>query len=286
MREPILDGRNTKIGEYEERLDGRVYIYDRKNNRIGEIRGGVRRLDLYDRNNRKLAFWDEDRDCTRDIRNRKLSDGNSLLQVCVMLNEEQIEAQNRKEQEEAQKRKEKEDANKRKEAQKQSYERGRKTYTTGKKGSTRGSGKKNGSAGGGLILLILIVIMFRACSKNTTQEPKNEDQNISVQHKQVAKEQSEQDKQLDIRTESDFIFSDSDKRYLSDDEVKTLNKDEIRIAINEIYARRGRAFKTPELNEYFSSKNWYNPQYSQAEFSEDVFNEYEKANIILLSKYR
>jgi len=86
--------------------------------------------------------------------------------------------------------------------------------------------------------------------------------------------------------ESEFIFADSDQRFLTDDEVKDLSKEEIRFAINEIYARRGRAYSDPELKAYFESKSWYTPLYSKSEFSDDVFNEYEKANINFLVKYR
>ncbi len=150
---------------------------------------------------------------------------------------------------------------------------------TASRGSKRKSSK---SSGGGLLLLIILVALIGTCGKKTTQKTQSVNEQGQTQTQQ---EQSEADR-FDINTESEFIFADSDKRYLSDEEVKNLNKDEIRIAINEIYARRGRSFKTPELNEYFSSKSWYNPQFSQAEFSEDVFNEYEKANINLLSQYR
>ncbi|WP_035764964.1 YARHG domain-containing protein [Butyrivibrio sp. NC2002] len=140
--------------------------------------------------------------------------------------------------------------------------------TKNTKKSRRSSKTKSGSKGGGLLFVIIILCLIGMCGKRTTQ--KNE----------------QQTEKITVSTESEFIFEDSDKRFLTDDEVKNLSKDEIRIAINEIYARRGRAYETPELKEYFSSKSWYNPQYSKSEFSEEVFNEYEKANIKLLVKYR
>lgn len=37
-------------------------------------------------------------------------------------------------------------------------------------------------------------------------------------------------------------------------------------ARNEIYARHGRMFSDPSLQDYFNSKTWYNPQYSPSEF--------------------
>jgi hypothetical protein len=56
-----------------------------------------------------------------------------------------------------------------------------------------------------------------------------------------------------------FIFADSDKRLLSDDDLKDLSKDELRIARNEIFARRGRFFVDARLAVYFSQFSWYHP---------------------------
>ena len=63
----------------------------------------------------------------------------------------------------------------------------------------------------------------------------------------------------------------------------------LRLAINEIYARHGRQYDTPDLNEYFSSKSWYRPQYSKSEFDKienQVLNSYERENIKILTGYR
>lgn len=57
----------------------------------------------------------------------------------------------------------------------------------------------------------------------------------------------------DDRLENDFIFYDSDTRYLTDEEVKGLSLQVVCYAKNEIYARRGRIFDSQELNDYFYS---------------------------------
>ncbi|PMZ61579.1 hypothetical protein C1X97_30560, partial [Pseudomonas sp. FW306-2-11AA] len=44
------------------------------------------------------------------------------------------------------------------------------------------------------------------------------------------------------RTQSDFLFPDSGSRLLTDGDLRALSKDELRIARNEIFARRGRYF--------------------------------------------
>ena len=87
----------------------------------------------------------------------------------------------------------------------------------------------------------------------------------------------------------DFIFPDSDSRYLTESDVSGMDAATIRLGINEIYARHGRAFETEDLNAYFSSKSWYTPIYSADEFASmenSVFNEYEKANITFLGGVR
>lgn len=80
-----------------------------------------------------------------------------------------------------------------------------------------------------------------------------------------------------------FIFANSDSAYISQSDVKNLSDNELEIAINEIYARRGWIFSDAELSAYFNSQAWYTPRYTSSEFSQNVtFNEYEQANIHLI----
>lgn len=85
---------------------------------------------------------------------------------------------------------------------------------------------------------------------------------------------------------NDFIFYDSNCRYLEDYEVSSLSEDDIQMAINEIYARKGVNFENEPYASHFNSCEWYNPIYSQAEFDSSWFNEYEEANVNLLAYYR
>ncbi len=77
----------------------------------------------------------------------------------------------------------------------------------------------------------------------------------------------------------DYILDGSDKRYVSFNEVTPLSEWEITIALNEIYARRGRKFSTPPLQKYFSSKSWYKGTISPSDFNEGSLNQYEAANV-------
>ena len=62
-----------------------------------------------------------------------------------------------------------------------------------------------------------------------------------------------------------------------------MSNSELNMALNEIYARRGRIFTDPDLNAYFRSQDWYTPKYTAEEFASNVvFNDYEEHNINLL----
>lgn len=78
---------------------------------------------------------------------------------------------------------------------------------------------------------------------------------------------------------SEYILPDSDTRCLTEEDVTGLSEEEIRIALNEIYARHGRIFQSEDLNVYFASRSWYEPKYSAEEFSaveSSIMNDCEK----------
>jgi hypothetical protein len=64
-----------------------------------------------------------------------------------------------------------------------------------------------------------------------------------------------------------LLFKDSDVRYLSRAELETLSADQLHIARNEIFARRGRFFKDDALRAYFLQFAWYRPHASEVPLS-------------------
>lgn len=79
-------------------------------------------------------------------------------------------------------------------------------------------------------------------------------------------------------TSRDFIFPDSDRMRLTRDMLSGLSAAQLRIARNEIYARRGRYFHDPALAQYFGRFSWYRP------YSWDVpLNSVEQANVALIA---
>lgn len=87
-----------------------------------------------------------------------------------------------------------------------------------------------------------------------------------------------------LQAESDeYIFPDSDKRYLSDEEVRSVSAEELRIGRNEIFARHGAIFESEDLQVYFSERPWYSGKIPVSEINlETEFNDFEKRNIELI----
>ncbi len=86
--------------------------------------------------------------------------------------------------------------------------------------------------------------------------------------------------------DGDYILPGSDSTYLSRSDLEGLSSDELRLARNELYARHGRKFDDPTLQEYFNSKDWYNGTIDPNDFSdESMLNNYEVANRDLILAY-
>ncbi|MBQ3470799.1 MAG: YARHG domain-containing protein [Clostridia bacterium] len=83
---------------------------------------------------------------------------------------------------------------------------------------------------------------------------------------------------------SGFVFP-SDSVYISEADLNGRSQDEVRLIMNEMYARHGYIFSSSSYQDYFSSKSWYVPvSTSQAE-AERKFNSIELANKNVISNY-
>jgi hypothetical protein len=81
------------------------------------------------------------------------------------------------------------------------------------------------------------------------------------------------------RSNVDFIFPDSSTRLLTMVDLQSLSKDNLRIARNEIFARRGRYFQSSDLTAYFGRFPWYRPT-----SWDPPLNPIESANVALLQR--
>ena len=81
---------------------------------------------------------------------------------------------------------------------------------------------------------------------------------------------------------NEFIFPNSSDCRLEYWDLVNLSGSALRIARNEIYARHGRQFEDEELNRYFNSLSWYEGTIAPEEFTDDLLNDTEQANIRLM----
>ena len=87
---------------------------------------------------------------------------------------------------------------------------------------------------------------------------------------------------------SEYIISDSNSRYLTEEDLINLTPQQRSYARNEIYARKGRKFNSIELQEYFATKEWYQPLYEAQYFDENLeqfCNDYEMKNGTFISDF-
>lgn len=84
-----------------------------------------------------------------------------------------------------------------------------------------------------------------------------------------------------IESVDSYILPKSGSEKLLDSDVSVLNKENLTLARNEIYARHGFVFKSEPYKSYFLRKSWYKPNQN---FDGNLDN-VETANIKLISKY-
>ncbi len=86
----------------------------------------------------------------------------------------------------------------------------------------------------------------------------------------------EREKIRRIFSPEEYILPDADSRYVSREELESMDSEELRYIRNEIYARHGYIFQDEILQAYFMGKNWYSP--TVTEVPDSALNEYELAN--------
>lgn len=83
----------------------------------------------------------------------------------------------------------------------------------------------------------------------------------------------------------EYLLPDSDSRLLTEADLDSLTWEELCLARNEIFARYGRKFTTPEIDRYFSEKSWYHGTISPGDFSDSLLSETERANVQTIIAY-
>ncbi len=70
-------------------------------------------------------------------------------------------------------------------------------------------------------------------------------------------------------------------KIIKQEQLKGLSIDEVRLLMNELFARNGYQFENGRFQNYFESKSWYKPKNDNNSI---VFNDIEKQNIKLLQE--
>ena len=81
--------------------------------------------------------------------------------------------------------------------------------------------------------------------------------------------------------ESVYVLKDSGDKKISERELSGLSAEELRTARNEIMARHGFIFDSPDMKEYFEQQSWYQPS---AAYEDSALSETEQENIELIHR--
>lgn len=82
-----------------------------------------------------------------------------------------------------------------------------------------------------------------------------------------------------------YLLPESNSRRMTDADLSQLTHEELCFARNEIYARHGRIFDTPQVANYFEGKSWYSGTIPASRFNEGVLTDTERANVDIIFAY-
>lgn len=103
----------------------------------------------------------------------------------------------------------------------------------------------------------------------------------SIDISSILKVDNSQDK-INIKGKNeDFILPNSNTVKLNEEDLNNFTKNELVLARNELFARHGYIFNTPEFKSYFKSKSWYHEDPS---YNGELTGEIEKYNFQLIKK--
>ena len=84
--------------------------------------------------------------------------------------------------------------------------------------------------------------------------------------------------------EQEYIFPDTDKELLTEEDVKDIPAQLLAYGRYEILAKHGELFESEELKDYFGTQKWYFGFLADEKEVEGLLNDYEKENLAFLKK--
>lgn len=120
----------------------------------------------------------------------------------------------------------------------------------------------------------------------TTQIDRYQVQEVTATGEETSGNTGASEEEEDASGEAGIIFPDSSERLLTEAEVSALSDEDLRSAINEMYARKGYIFKDDTIRAYYEQYDWYTPSVAPGDFKQSMFTETELANVELMQKVR
>lgn len=141
------------------------------------------------------------------------------------------------------------------------------------------------------IVLLICLLILTACSKwipvdktESKEASSNSSEQVDVSVSKMPETETTKSESLPSESFSgDYLFENSDQRKLNSEDIMGYDELMLRVGLNEIYARRGYAFKDAYWQQYFESQSWYK---ADENFSEADFSDIEKANIAFLKDHK
>ena len=134
--------------------------------------------------------------------------------------------------------------------------------------------------------------LYKAAVTSNLESYKHED-NVDEKLAAVAESKTtetenkqENTKENESESEKGMIFPNSSEVEIASEDIKKLSDEDLRYAVNEIYARHGYIFKDDQLRTYYEQYDWYKETIKPEDFSDSVFNDVEKRNVQALQKER
>ena len=122
------------------------------------------------------------------------------------------------------------------------------------------------------IIMLTVLMAFAGINETKAQVP-------SIPRKTKKTQRTNRSSNVVWGTQYDWLST----RYVTYDDIRNMDRGQIRVLKNSIYARHGRYFKDAQLREYFNSLSWYSAIYDEIPARE--FNKFESYNISFLHKY-
>lgn len=140
------------------------------------------------------------------------------------------------------------------------------------------------------ILLSIIIILFSGCSNKESEvyvipsTPNNDIINEATPTEQSESTEHTKPSEAKQSISQSYIFPNSSKQLLTQADLFLYDSFTLKLAKNEIFARKGYIFKNETLKNYFNNMPWYEPN-ENIKSTFDELNDIEKQNVSLIEKY-